>query len=77
MKVWIMSYMLGRRAQSVNNGSPVTVNGRGRLFKSWYRYMKKSEICFIDGQEKSTEFSLHHFSNRAHFDLYTVLVDDL
>ena len=41
----------------------------GRLFRSWYRYMKKSETCFTEGVEKSTEFSLHHFSNRAHFDL--------
>ena len=39
--------------------------------------MKKSETCFTEGVEKSTEFSLHHFSNRAHFDLKMVLVDDL
>ena len=40
----------------------------GHLFRSWYRYMKKSEICFTVGEEKSTEYSLHHLSNRAHFD---------
>ena len=40
-----------------------------RLFKSWYSYMKNSENCFTEGVEKSTEFSLHHFSNRSHFDL--------
>ena len=69
MKVCVVCNMLGRWAQSVNDCSPVTINGRGRLFRSWYRYMTKSEICFTDGVEKSTEFSLHHFSNRAHFDL--------
>ena len=41
VKVWIMCYMLGRRVQSVNNGSPVTVMVEGGLFKSWYRYIKK------------------------------------
>ena len=61
--------LIENRKASVNNGRPVTINGRGCLFRSWYRYMKKSEICFTDGVEKSTEFSLHHFSNRAHFDL--------
>ena len=27
--------------------------------------MKKSETCFTEGVDKSTEFSLYHFSNRA------------
>ena len=48
-----------RWAQSVNNRRPVTINGQG--YRSWYRYMKKSEICLTDGVEKSTVFSLYDF----------------
>ena len=33
MKVLIMSNMLARWAQGVNNGSPVTINGGGALVK--------------------------------------------
>ena len=51
----------GPNVMRVNNGSPVTIMVEGRLFRSWYRYMKKSEICFTDGVEKPNEFSLHHF----------------
>ena len=50
-------------AQSVNNGHPVTINGRGSLAQV-HEKKKKSEICFTDRVEKSTKFSLHHFSTR-------------
>ena len=69
MKVFILYNMLARWAQGVNSDSPVAIMVEGRLFRSWYRYMKKSEICFTDRVGKSTEFPLHHFSKRAHFDL--------
>ena len=54
-------------AQGVNNGRPVTVNGQREPDRTWYRYTKKSETSFTEGVEKSTEFSLHHFSNRVNW----------
>ena len=55
--------------QDDNNGHPVTVNGQRAPVENLVQVHKKSETCFTEGVEKSTEFSLHNFSNMAHFDL--------
>ena len=59
-----------RWGQGVNNGCPIIINGRRvPVYILVQVHKKKSETCFTEGVEKSTEFSLHNFSNRAHFDL--------
>ena len=66
-----------RWAQGVNNGHPITIHGQRAHVWILVQVHEKCETCFIQGVGKTTEFSVHHFSNRDHFDLYMVLVDDL